>query len=166
MMAWVTDPGPDRSTPLRFRFLVAMEGSLGIGANLNRMTAAEMSESKSYVSFYKTIRTTVQQGDLYRLIAPSRPGAPSERAATEYVSQDGSQAVVFAYLQAASFRDAYPVLRLRGLDPAAVYRLRPLDPAQVSSQPEASGSYWMGKGLELRLRSDYEATAVVLERRP
>src|SRR5207302_1704014 len=38
MSAWVTDvPNMNgRSTPLQFRFLVAMQGALGIGANLNR----------------------------------------------------------------------------------------------------------------------------------
>ena len=38
MSAWVTDvPNMNgRSTPLKFRFLVAMQGALGIGANLNK----------------------------------------------------------------------------------------------------------------------------------
>ena len=40
MSAWVTDvPNMNgRSTPLAFRFLVAMQGALGIGANLNHWT--------------------------------------------------------------------------------------------------------------------------------
>ncbi|HEY2003455.1 MAG TPA: alpha-galactosidase, partial [Acidobacteriaceae bacterium] len=116
MVAWVTD-APNRRTPLKFRFLVAMEGSLGIGANLNNFTPQDMAVSKDLVAFYKTIRPTVQQGLQYRLIAPSRPGAPSERAATEYVSGDGTQAVVFAYLHSQNFGDPYPLVRLAGLDP-------------------------------------------------
>lgn len=163
MMAWVTD-APFRPTPLKFRFLVAMEGSLGIGANLNKFSPEDMTMSKDLVAFYKTIRPTVQQGSQYRLIAPSRPGAPSERAATEYVSTDGTQAVVFAYLHSQNFGDPYPLVRLHGLDPKALYRLRPLDPKQLRSPQEASGSYWMGHGLELTLRGDYDSTAVVLER--
>ena len=166
MMAWVTDPWPalHRDTSLKFRFLVAMEGSLGIGANLNKFTPEDMATAKELVAFYKAIRPTVQQGLLYRLIAPSRPGAPSERAASEYVSTDGTQAVVFAYLHSQNFGDPYPLVRLMGLDPKAVYRLRPLDPKQVRSSGEASGSYWMGHGLELNLHGDYDSTAVVLER--
>ena len=80
MMAWLTDPQRTRKTSLNFRFLVAMEGSLGIGANLNNFTPEDMATAKDPVTFYKTIRPTVQQGLQYRLIAPSRPGAPSERA--------------------------------------------------------------------------------------
>jgi alpha-galactosidase len=163
MMAWVTD-APNRKTPLKFRFLVAMEGSLAIGANLNNFTPEDMATSKDLVAFYKSIRRTVQQGLQYRLIAPSRPGAPSDRAATEYVSTDGTQAVVFAYLHSQHFGDPYPLVRLEGLDPKAIYRLHPLDPKQLSSQQEASGSYWMSHGLQLVLRDDYDSTAVVLER--
>jgi alpha-galactosidase len=165
MMAWVTDPQPTRRTPLKFRFLVAMEGSLGIGANLNKFTPEDMAAGKDLVAFYKTIRPVVQQGAQYRLIAPSRPDAPSERAATEYVSAEGDKAVVFAYLHSQNFGDLYPLVRLEGLDPKASYRLHPLDPKQVrSAQPEASGSYWMHHGLELDLSGDYDSTAVVLER--
>jgi alpha-galactosidase len=164
MMAWVTDPQRTRRTSLKFRFLVAMEGSLGIGANLNNFTPDDMATAKDLVTFYKSIRPTVQQGRQYRLIAPSRPAAPSERAATEYVSSDGTQAVVFAYLHSQNFGDPYPLVRLRGLDPKAIYRLRPLDAQQLHSQQEASGSYWMSHGLQLDLRGDYDSTAVVLER--
>ncbi len=163
MMAWVTD-APHRKTPLKFRFLVAMEGSLAIGANLNNFTPEDMATAKDLVAFYKTIRPTVQQGSQYRLIAPSRPGAPSERAATEYVSADGTQAVVLAYLHSQNFGDPYPLVRLHGLDPKAIYRLRPLDPQQLRSQQEASGSYWMSHGIQVELRGDYDSTAVVLER--
>src|SRR6201999_4294315 len=42
MMAWVTDPQRTRKTSLKFRFLVAMEGSLAIGANLNNFTPEDM----------------------------------------------------------------------------------------------------------------------------
>jgi alpha-galactosidase len=166
MMAWVTDipAALNRNASLKFRFLVAMEGALGIGADLNNFSADDMETAKSLVAFYKTIRPTVQQGALYRLIAPSRPGAPGERAATEYVSVDGSQVVVFAYLHSQNFGDPYPAIQLAGLDPKALYRLKPLDPKQVRSQPEASGSYWMHEGLQLNLHGDYDSTAVVLER--
>jgi alpha-galactosidase len=163
MMAWVTDPQRTRKTSLKFRFLVAMEGSLGIGANLNNFTPEDMATAKDLVAFYKTIRPTVQQGLQYRLIAPSRPGAPSERAATEYVSTDGTQAVVFAYLHSQNFGDPYPLVRLAGLDPKAIYRLHPLDPKQLRSQEEASGSYWMSHGIQLDLLGDYDSTAIVLE---
>ena len=47
MSAWVTDvPNMNgRTTPLQFRFLVAMQGALGIGANLNQMGRPRTSRS-------------------------------------------------------------------------------------------------------------------------
>ena len=42
MMAWVTDSPRwvnNRTTSVTYRFLSSMQGSLGVGANLNRWTA-------------------------------------------------------------------------------------------------------------------------------
>ena len=74
MMAWVTDvPNMNgRSTPLRYRYLVAMQGSLGIGGNLNKWPEADLAYSSKMVEVYKWIRKTVQEGALYRLASPRR----------------------------------------------------------------------------------------------
>ncbi len=58
MSAWVTDvPNMNgRSTPLEYRFLVAMQGALGIGANLNKFSADDMTEAAKMVATYKRIR--------------------------------------------------------------------------------------------------------------
>ncbi len=164
MMAWVTDvPNFNRRvTPLSFRFLVAMTGSLGIGVNLNKWTAADMEIGTKMVAFYKTIRTTVQQGSLYRLMA-NHEG--SGHWATEYVSTDGAQAVVYGFLEAQHYGEHFPVVRLEGLEPAARYRLKPLEATKVPGLPaEMSGSALMGEGIRMKLEGDYDATAVVLER--
>jgi alpha-galactosidase len=63
--------------PLQFRFLIAMQGALGIGGNLNYWTVSELQEGARLVSFYKQIRTTVQTGQLYRLIRPGANGPTS-----------------------------------------------------------------------------------------
>ena len=59
MMAWVTDV-PNfldrRVIPLEFRFLVAMQGSLGIGGDLNKWTPEMMTTSARMVDFYKRVR--------------------------------------------------------------------------------------------------------------
>jgi alpha-galactosidase len=165
MMAWVTDVpnfADHRVVPLSFRFLVAMTGSLGIGGNLNHWTDAEMATATQLVAFYKTVRTTVQQGSLYRLMA--NPDAPGHWA-TEYVSQDGAQAVLFGFLHSQQFGEPFPVVRLAGLDPAALYQVKPLDASKTPGMAaEMSGSALMGEGLRMALIGDYDATAVVLER--
>ncbi len=96
MMDWVTDvPNLNgRSTPLQYRFLVAMMGSLGIGANLNHWSDKDFELASRMVTLYKDIRVTVQHGDLYRLFSP-REGSLT---ANQYVSGDGKQSVLFAFL--------------------------------------------------------------------
>jgi alpha-galactosidase len=163
MMAWVTDvpSGIDRRVvPLKFRFMVAMTGSLGLGGNLNKYSPEEMQEAAKYVAYYKRIRPTVQQGALYRLIAPEG----SEYSANEYVSSDGRQAVLFAFLHSQQFGAPFPTVTLRGLAEDAVYKVDAVDAAQVREVGMLSGAYLMHHGVDLNLRGDYDSTFVILER--
>jgi alpha-galactosidase len=165
MMAWVTDsPGGAVFAPLslEYRFLSSMQGSLGIGADLNKWTPNEFATAKKMVAQYKSIRETVQRGALYRLITPEHN---SEQSVTESVSRDGKQAVTFAFLH--SSREVYPFPRLylRGLDANATYRLTVLDGKLAGNTPEsASGAYWMNQGVDVELRGDFQAAAFTLER--
>jgi alpha-galactosidase len=165
MMAWVTD-SPNwvnqRSTSLEYRFLSSMQGSLGIGADLNHWNEQDFQTAKRLISEYKSIRMTVQQGLLYRLISP-RDG--SQYSATQSVSSDGRQAVLFAFLHSSSMLYPYPRIHLKGLDPQARYRLRVVAGKPAENTPvEASGAYWTSEGIELLLIGDFQAAAVVLDR--
>jgi alpha-galactosidase len=165
MMAWVTDvpSGIDgRVVPLKFRFMVAMTGSLGLGSNLNKWTDEEMQQATGYVAFYKQVRATVQRGALYRLIAPQG----SEVAATEYVSNDGGQAVLFAFLHSQQFGIPFPTFRLRGLEKDSLYKVHAMDPGKVQETGAVSGAYLMNHGLDLRLVGDYDSTAITFEKMP
>jgi alpha-galactosidase len=165
MMAWVTDvpSGIDhRVVPLKFRFLVAMSGSLALGGNLNKYSAEDMQASAQFVAFYKRIRQTVQRGALYRLIQPQG----SESSATEYVSNDGRQAVLFGYLHSQQFGTPFPTVFLHGLDGQALYKVEAIDPSQVQAADTLSGDYLMHHGINLNLHSDYDSTAVILEKQP
>ena len=162
MMDWVTDvPNLNgRSTPLKYRFLAAMQGSLGIGSNLNRWLAADFELAAKMVDYYKRIRGTVQEGRLYRLLSP-REGSVT---ANQYVSEDGKQAVLFAYLHSQQYLRPAPTIYLRGLDERALYRLRPMDDKLMEKQETLSGAYLMNHGLNLRLVGDFDGTSVLLER--
>ncbi len=162
MVAWVTDvPSMDhRLVPLQYRFVVAMQGALGIGADLTKFSDADLALSAKLTAFYKTIRTTVQQGKLYRLASPMM-GEPSQM---EYVAEDGSQAVLLAFQHSQRLLLAYPGVRLRGLEPNAMYRLHALDTEKYSGEAVVSGSVLMGAGVNLTLGGDYDSTALVLER--
>ena len=112
------------------------------------------------VSLYKRIRPAVQTGDLYRLFSPRT----NDLTANEYVAPDGKLAVVFAFRHSQQYNTAAPAIRLRGLDEKATYRVEASEGKLVEPQTQFSGAYLMSAGLNLDLRGDYAAAAIVLER--
>ena len=112
------------------------------------------------IAAYKRIRATVQTGDLYRLLSPHT----EDVNATQYVASDGKQAVLFAYRHSQQYRTDAPAVRLRGLDPQAVYKIESVNNKLAERQQQYSGAYLMRVGLNLNLRGDYDATAVILDR--
>jgi len=172
MSAWVTDvPNMNnRSTPLQFRFLVAMQGALGIGANLNKWSAEDFDLAARMVTYYKSIRETVQHGNLYRLYSPRQ----GELTANQYVSEDGKQAVLFAFLHSEQFVRPTPTICLRGLEESARYRVKTIDnklinQGGVGRAPAGaalilSGAYLMHYGLNFALTGDFDSTSVTLEK--
>ena len=165
MMAWVTDSPSSmngRSMSLEYRFLSAMQGSLGVGANLAKWTAQDMATAQRLIADYKVIRETVQHGDLYRLVSPD---SGSEQSATENVSPDKAHAALFAFLHSSTEGYLYPTVRLQGLDPNARYRVRVLQGTLAERTPTvASGAYWMNVGIDVVMRGDFQGTAVAFDR--
>ena len=164
MMAWVTD-SPHwlnfRSTTLVYRMLSSMQGSLGIGANLNHWTAEDFATAKRLIAAYHSAQRTIVQGDLYRLISP-RDG--SEFSSTETVSADKNQAVVFAFTHSTQEGRGFPLLQLQGLDPSAQYQLTWIEGKAMPGTPQsASGDWWMNHGINLDLRGDFRAAAFRLD---
>jgi alpha-galactosidase len=160
MMAWVTDSpswANDRTTSVTYRFLSSMQGSLGVGANLNHWAPEDFATAKKMVAAYKGIRETVQFGSLYRLISP-RGG--SEQSVTESVSQDKRQGVLFTFLHSSQMGYPFPRVFLRGLDPARTYRVTSIAGSLAKGTPAtATGSYWMSHGVDVELRGDFQAAA-------
>ncbi|WP_255460644.1 alpha-galactosidase [Edaphobacter albus] len=164
MMAWVTESPTwvnHRTLSLDYRFLSAMQGSLGIGADLNKWTAEDFAIAKKMIATYKSIRETVQRGDLYRLMSP-REG---EQSVTESVSRDGKQVVTFAFLHSSSQLYPFPRIYLRGLDEDATYKLNIVDGKMHEDTPQqATGAYWMHHGADVDLRGDFKAAMFILDR--
>jgi len=165
MMAWVTDSPHwlnGRSTSLSYRMLSSMQGSLGIGANLNHWTAEDFATAKRLIAAYHSVQPTIVRGDLYRLISP-RDG--SEMSATESVSSDKNQAAVFAFTHSTQEGRGFPLLLLQGLDPDAEYQLTFIEgKGQAGTPTSASGAWWMRHGVWLDLRGDFQAAAFRLDR--
>ncbi|MFD0419053.1 alpha-galactosidase [Streptomyces sp. NPDC127108] len=154
MAAWVTDsPNTQlngRVSSLRFRFVSAMAGVLGVGGDLTRWSAAELAEARDWVELYKEIRPVVQLGDLYRLRDPD-----GGLCAVQYVL--GDEVVVLAWLPAQAYGQETPPVRLRGLDPAAAYACR--ETAAVHR-----GAVLLHHGLRTGLRGDLDAAVFRLRR--
>ena len=165
MMSWVTDSPTgvnQRTLSLDYRFLSSMQGSLGVGANLSKWTPLELAAAGKMIAQYKAIRETVQRGALYRIISPEHE---SEQSVTESVARDGHEAVVFAFLHSSRELYPFPRVHLRGVDAGATYRIAALDGHLAADTPtEASGAYWMERGVDLDLRGDFQAAAFTLER--
>ncbi|MFC3748219.1 alpha-galactosidase [Paenibacillus sp. GCM10012306] len=160
MMCWVTESPHGmngRNLPLSFRFHSAMMGGLGIGANIGNWSDEEISEAGRYVQLYKDIRHIITEGSLYRL-SSFREG---DIAASQYISHDGQESVVFAFQQAQYFGSAEKRLPLQGLDPNAVYL--------VQDEKGEAGMTWHGSslmnlGLPLTLQGDYASQLFRLTR--
>lgn len=155
MSAWVTDcPNPitARSTPLRFRFHVAMAGVLGIGGDLATWSATDRELAAELVATYRAIRPTVQHGRQYRLVhGPTL-------TAVGYVGDD--EVVVFGWRIEAPFGQPPTLVRLAGLDPAARYQ----DPRTGTVHSGASLTH---RGIDLALpRGDHASVLIRLHRLP
>jgi alpha-galactosidase len=165
MMAWVTDSPHwynGRNTALAYRLLSSMQGSLGIGANLNKWSPEDFATAKRLIAAYHSVQKTIVRGDLYRLMSP-RNG--SGFSATESVSSEKAQAVVFAFVNATTEGRGFPLLELQGLDPQVEYKMTWIEGKARSGTPEsASGNWWMYHGVQLDLKGDYQAAAFRLDR--
>jgi alpha-galactosidase len=165
MMQRVPDSGTGlnhRTTSIQYRMLSGMQGSLGLGGDLNKWTPEELATVKTLIAEYKKVRETIQHGSLYRLVSP-RNG--SEQSVTESVAIDRHEAVVFTFLHSSGFGYPYPRVFLRGLDAGAQYTMSPISGRASKDTPQtASGAYWMDHGFDPELVGDFQGAAFKLEK--
>jgi alpha-galactosidase len=132
MVGWVTD-NPNHETgrqpSLAFRFHVAMQGVLGVSADLLKWTAEEFAEAQELIRDYKRVQDVIQFGAQYWPKAPDQRGT----AAVQYVSRDAQRFVLFLYQVEGAVGIGHQQVRLRGLPLGQVYR-RVCDGAKVSSR--------------------------------
>jgi alpha-galactosidase len=146
--------------PMHFACTVAMSARFGMDLDLVKLPAQDKAICAGAIGAYKRIRDVTQLGDLYRLEDPHG----TARGALNFVSPDGSRAVVFVF----QLKDgpAEPV-RPQGLDPARNYTLRELNPAPGRPPLPAegrtlTGAEWMRDGIAPSCRNAVEACAMEL----
>ncbi|MER7590293.1 alpha-galactosidase [Micromonospora sp. NPDC127501] len=158
LSSWVTDaPGlfDSRHRSLAFRFVLAMAGVLGIGADIRAWTPAERAEAAGWIARYKEIRDVVTHGEVHLIGGPDQA-----RCAVQYTAPDENQVVVLAWhtgrLDGAGLLPSRPVrLPLRGLDPAARYS---------HGDRHYSGSHLATVGLPVQWSATHDADLIVLTR--
>ncbi|MFH8694196.1 alpha-galactosidase [Streptomyces chartreusis] len=158
MSSWVTDaPGvfDPRPRSLAFRFVNAMCGVLGIGADLRTWTPDQRAEATRWIARYKEVRDVLHHGEARLLGSPAH--------ATCGVQYDAGERTVVAALSTGRLDGAPLVpgrpdrLRLRGLDPAAHYR-------DTATGTTYSGAHLLHYGLPFDWSADHDADLVVLTR--
>ena len=120
-----------RVTSIETRGLVAMAGSFGYELDLNRITAEEKATVKEQIQEFHKFWHLIHEGDYYRLTSPFA----EEVGAWMFVSEDRGEALVQAVTLNTHGNPLSFYLRLKGLEPQAVYK------------DEATGKCYSGAGL-------------------
>jgi len=156
MSSWVTDsPGffDVRPRSSAFRFVVAMAGVLGIGADIRSWTPEQRLEATRFVALYKEIRHVIHHGEVHLI------GSPADGScAVQYTTRD--RIVVLAWHTG----DLSGVPRLPGR--ADRFRLRGLDDAAdyVAGGVTYRGAHLRYAGLPITWTADHDADVIVLDR--
>lgn len=158
LSSWVTDsPGlfDPRPRSLAFRFVLAMAGVLGIGADIRHWTPRQRAEAADWIARYKEVRHVITHGTVHLIGGPDQP-----RCAVQYTAPDGDTVVVLAWhtgrLDGSGSLPSRPVrLPLAGLDPTAEYR---------HGERRYSGSHLSAVGLPVQWTAEHDAELVVLRR--
>ena len=108
-----------RTTPFGTRATVAMSGTFGYELNPAKLSTAEKDEIRQQLERFRNLRTLIGEGDYYRLTQPDK----GRFTAWEQVSPDKSRALMSLVLTEPEANPKPLHLKLKGLDPDAVYEL-------------------------------------------
>jgi alpha-galactosidase len=117
--------------PLPFACAVALSGRFGFDIDLTGLDADELAVCRRAVELHREVGDLVQQGDVWRLVAPGQHDA----AALAFVEPSSGRAVLFCYQLEGQGPTHVP---LAFLDPARRYDVRTTD---LTSDPAAG---WPG----------------------
>lgn len=155
-----------RTTPLKFRFDVAMSAKLGMDLQPKDMSSREKEFSKSAIQAYNGIKHLIQFGDMYRLLSPYE----SNRVALMYASTDRKEALVFSYLMKKEIYGNDQVLYVKGLDPERMYTLKEInkDPDKSSAVStlegkKFTGDFLMTYGIRFAMYDEFQSTILQLK---
>lgn len=107
-----------RKTPIETRSDVASSGLLGLELDLAKLASDDLNVLKTKIDFYKANRALIQFGNFIRLLSPFE----NNDAAWSFISHDQSECLVYYFQTLQQPEPAFKPLKLRGLDPYAIYQ--------------------------------------------
>ncbi|GII58612.1 alpha-galactosidase [Planotetraspora thailandica] len=158
MSSWVTDDaGIFDTSPrsLAFRFVSAMAGVLGIGADISKWDRERIEEAARWIELYRSVRDVVQLGEVHRHGDPRGPIYTVEYS-------KGGTLVLLTWRTGRTRGSATHVgrparIRPRGVDRTAAYRRR-------DDGSRHSGAALAGAGLVPLPDDTADASVVILDR--
>ena len=153
----------NKQTSVKFRTDVASSCKLGFDIDLKSLSQDDYKFTQQAVANWRRLQDIILNGEQYRLVSPYE----TNHAALDYVGQDKSHAVVFAYDLHPRVMEPLRNVRLQGLDASRRYTVTEINlmPGKASSLTcngqQYSGDYLMKVGLPI-LTAD-QANSHVLE---
>ncbi|KAL2827698.1 alpha-galactosidase C [Aspergillus pseudoustus] len=144
-----------RTVPLTLRAHVAMMGgSFGLELDPSDLSDSEKESVSDLLALAERVNPVILTGDLYRLRLPE----DSKWPAAQFISQDGSEVVLFVFQLAPNVNHAVPWIRLQGLDAQARYVV------DGRANETYSGAALMNRGLQFAFETEYGSRVVLLEK--
>ncbi|MBO5960153.1 MAG: alpha-galactosidase, partial [Lentisphaeria bacterium] len=131
--------GTGRTTPLETRGLVALAGTFGYELDMTKMTDGEKETVRQQCAMYHQYHHLVSDGDQYRLADPW----DCRCCQWEFAAKDGSEAIVIDVVFRQIIHPGTRFMRLRGLNPDAMYR-------ETGTDRIFSGAFLMNAGITIK----------------
>jgi len=150
--------GLDERCDLPFRLRVAMLGSFGISASIDRWPEADLVVAAEHVALYRDkLRPIIHHGDQYFLTPPPAADGSSGWAAIWYVAKDGSNGVLFAFRLGSGGTSR--IFALAGLVSEKGYRASLLSAGRII---DTSGEA-LARGLSIAVPGQFQSELVIVE---
>jgi hypothetical protein len=149
--------GLDERGDLPFRLRVAMLGTFGVSARIDRWPAADFDVAAAHVALYRdTLRPLIHHGDQFLLTRAPPGDGDGDWAAVWYVAKDGTQGVLFAFrLDSPEPSRVFP---LPGLLPGRRYRTRYFAGGETQAAAEA-----LAAGLAVTVGDRFQSELCLVE---
>jgi alpha-galactosidase len=149
--------GLDERGDLPFRLRVAMLGSFGISARIDRWPDADCATAAAHIALYREkLRAIIHHGDQYLLTKAPPPDGNGDWVALWYAAKDRSRGVLFTFrLGSAEGSRIFP---LPGLHPDRRYRYTPF----AGTVSETTGAA-LASGLSVAVDGPFQSELHLVE---